>query len=117
MDTQEKMKKIASVLSEKKAIDIVTLNVGGLTSIADGFIICSATSTPHIRALCDQVQEKMAPEELPERIEGYDSTSWVLMDYSDVVVHIFSEKAREFYSLEWLWADATNNGQTDKGEE
>ena len=75
--------------------------------MTDSFVIASGTSVPHIKALSDYVEEGMSEKGIdPLRVEGYNSAKWILLDYGDVIVHIFSEEARQFYSLEWLWADA-----------
>ncbi|MCH5186552.1 MAG: ribosome silencing factor [Oscillospiraceae bacterium] len=107
MTIQEKAKKIASLLDDKKALDIKTLEISKVSTLADYFVICTCTSTTQLRACVDEVEEKM--KELgfiPAHIEGYRSGTWILMDYHDVVVHIFMEEARNFYDVERLWADA-----------
>lgn len=110
MKTKEKTEFIKDVLENKKGIDVTALYLEGLSSIADSFVICSGTSTPHVKALCDEVQEKMEEKGFSaERIEGYRSAKWILLDYGDVIVHIFTDEARSFYSLEWLWADANSD--------
>lgn len=107
METIEKTAYIKEALENKKALDVTSLSVSGLSGIADSFIICSGTSTPHIKALADEVEDKMAEKGiLPLRKEGYATAKWILIDYDDVIVHIFSDEARKFYNLEWLWADA-----------
>ena len=107
MNQEEKMKKIVRVLDQKKALDIKVLKISELTVLADYFVICSATSTTAVRALCDYVEEEMEKEGLasPQK-EGKDGFKWLLMDYGDVIVHIFYEETREFYDLEKLWNDA-----------
>lgn len=107
MTIKEKAQKIADLLDDKKAIDIKILEVSKVSSLADYFVLCTCTSTTQLKACEDNVEEKMA--ELgytPAHIEGYRSGTWILMDYSDVVVHIFMEEARNFYDVERLWADA-----------
>jgi ribosome-associated protein len=107
METNEKAAFIKEILESKKGIDVNVLSVEGLTTIADSFVIASGTSTPHIKSLADEVGEKMQEKGMEHlRIEGYNSAKWILMDYGDVIVHIFNEESRNFYSLEWLWADA-----------
>lgn len=105
------VKKMAAVAAgaadSKNASDLVILNVNRLTSIADYFVICSAGSTPQLRAIADEVERLLAAEgERPIHIEGYSEANWILMDYGSVVVHVFRQETREFYSLEHLWADA-----------
>lgn len=107
MTAQKKMKLIANVLDRKKAEDIRILSVSDLTVLADFFIICSAPSTTQVKALGDAVEEEMdkAGEALLKK-EGKQGLNWILMDYGDVIVHIFYRETRDFYNLEKLWADA-----------
>ena len=100
---------LAKALDSKKGIDVKVLETGGLTSLADYFVLCSATSAPQIRALADACEKAMKEElnEEPHHVEGHRGGTWVLMDFSVVVVHIFNEEARQFYDLERLWSDAT----------
>jgi ribosome-associated protein len=96
-----------SFLDAKKALDPVILDLGEITLISDFFVICSGASTTHVRGLADFVAEEF--EKLGvrcNRVEGYRTADWLLMDYGDVVIHIFSEDLRGFYSLERLWGDA-----------
>jgi len=90
---------------DRKAVNLTVLDVGKICSFADTFVICSGTSSRHTRAICDAIQEELKKkwELLPAHLEGYAQSEWILMDYFDFVVHIFSEKAREFYDLERLW--------------
>ncbi|ABP67403.1 ribosome silencing factor [Caldicellulosiruptor changbaiensis] len=100
----EKILQIVRILSQKKAQDIVVLDISKLTIIADYFIICSASNIQHVKALVDEIEEKSPADIL--RIEGRESYRWVVVDYGDVILHIFHEKEREFYNLERLWIDA-----------
>lgn len=98
--------RIVSILSDKKAKDIDVIETSKVTIIADYFIICSGTSTPHIRTLVDEVEQQLAKEGVDiHHKEGYDSARWILMDYGSVVVHVFHQEDREYYSLERLWSD------------
>lgn len=107
MTAKEKMNGIVKILDEKKAHDIKVLEISDLTVLADYFVICSADSTTAVRSLSDYVEEGLeALGEQPPRKEGKDGFNWLLMDYSDVIVHIFYQETREFYALEKLWADA-----------
>ena len=93
---------------DKKALDLVVLSVGDLTSIADYFILASATSERQAAAIADSVQDKLR-EELkvkPLLVEGTTPGRWVLLDYGDFIMHIFTEETRRFYGLERLWGDA-----------
>ena len=95
-------------LDSKKGQDIKMLETGHLTTLADYFVLCSATSTTQIKALAD-VCEKMLKDagEAPHHVEGHRGGTWILLDFSSVVVHIFNEEAWAFYDLERLWGDAT----------
>ena len=97
----------AKALDSKKGVDIRLLGITDISTLADYFLICTATSNTHVRALCDAVEEAMdaAGEELHSR-EGHRSGTWVLLDYGCVVVHVFTEDTRQFYDLERLWQDA-----------
>ncbi|MDE4541544.1 ribosome silencing factor [Thermoanaerobacterium sp. R66] len=99
--------KILKILDDKKALDIKGLYVGELTTVADYFVIASGTSTTHVKSLCDEISEKLAEDGVyVNHIEGYNSATWILMDYGSIVVHIFTKDERNFYSLERLWGDA-----------
>ena len=107
MNSNEMAQLAVKVLDEKKAKDIKALKVSELTVITDYFIIASGGSSTQVRALCDEL-EKVFSEKgvLPKHIEGMQSLSWVLMDFGDVIVHIFNDETREFYGIERLWQDA-----------
>ena len=105
MGTKEKELYIKELLENKKGIDVTAVDLSEATSVADSFVIASGTSVPHVKALCDEVEEKMSEKGIdPLRVEGYRSASWVLVDYGDVDVHIFTPEARAFYNLDKLWA-------------
>ena len=97
----------AKALDSKKGAEIKVMEVTELTSLADYFVICSGSSTTQINALCDVVEEKLevAGGEKPLHREGHRGGTWVLLDYGCIVVHVFNNEAREFYSLERLWND------------
>ena len=98
---------IAKALDSKKGLDIKVLETGPLTTLADYFVICTATSTTQVKALADECEKVMKEAgELPHHVEGHRGGTWVLLDFSSVVVHLFMEEAREFYDLERLWKDA-----------
>ncbi len=92
----------------KKATDIRVLDLTGITSFADYFVICTGANQRQIQAISDEVglQLKHQAGELPISLEGYNQAEWVLADYGDLLVHIFSPKAREYYDLERLWRSA-----------
>ena len=106
---------LAKALDSKKGIDIRVLETGHLTTLADYFVICTATSTTQVRALSDECEKTMKETagELPHHVEDHRGGTWVLLDFSSVVVHIFMEDARKFYDLERLWSDATPVDLTD----
>ena len=89
----------------KQATDIKVLDLTGITSFADFFVICTGSNTRQIQAISDEVgiQLKQKARELPNSLEGYNQSEWGLADYGDLPVHIFSPKAREYYGLERLW--------------
>lgn len=97
----------AKALDSKKGIDIELLEITDISTLADYFLICTATSNTHVKSLCDSVEEAMeeAGEELRGR-EGHRSGTWVLLDFGCLVVHVFTEETRKFYDLERLWQDA-----------
>jgi len=107
LNSKEKALKIAKILHDKKASDIKILELKDLTIITDYFVICSADSTTQVKAITEHIEETMAEEGLkPLSIEGFNYAHWVLMDYGDVIVHIFIEETRLYYDLERLWLDA-----------
>jgi ribosome-associated protein len=106
MEIGEIYDKIINALVEKKAKNIKVIDIEDLTTIATYFVICSGTSTTHIKTLADEVEFKLKEEGLlPLRHEGYNSARWILIDYGDIIVHIFYEEDREFYNLDRLWQD------------
>lgn len=104
----EAVKIAVNALDSRKGSDIEVLKIGGISSVADYFIICSGSSTTQIRTLGDEVEFRLK-EDLglaPLHCEGYQSGNWYLLDYGFLIVHVFHREAREFYKLEHLWADA-----------
>ena len=106
MTSLEKAKMIAKILDDKKAEEVTILHVEKKSSVWEYFVIGSGTSNTHIKALANEVEEKMEQYERPLHIEGYVSAEWVLMDYNDVNVNVFQKDSRMFYSLERLWQDS-----------
>ena len=98
----------ARTASSQKATDIRVLNLTGITSFADYFVICTGGNQRQIQAISDEVNLRLKREagELPISVEGYEQAEWVLADYGDLLVHIFSPKSREYYDLERLWRSA-----------
>ena len=99
-------KEIIKALDEKKAEDIKTLDISNVSVMADYFIIASGNNRNQLQAICDNVIEKLhkTGHDL-KQVEGYDTANWILMDYSDVIVHIFDKENRLFYDLERIWSD------------
>jgi ribosome-associated protein len=97
----------AEAAADKLALDVVAFDVSDALSITDVFVIASATTDRQVKAVIDNVEERirLARHEKPIRTEGYEQGRWVLLDYGDVVVHVQHEEEREFYSLERLWKD------------
>ena len=103
----ELVKAIVNVLDKKIARDIEVLKIEDITSLSDYFVICSGTSNTHVKTLKEELEFQL--EKLGERvhhIEGHGGDSWVLLDYLSVVVHVFTEEARNFYQLDRVWGDA-----------
>lgn len=100
------VKKAYDALNDKKAEDIKIIEIGSLSTVADYFIIANGTNAPHVESLVDNVEEELLKENIhAERVEGVKSSGWILMDYNDVVVHVFSKEDRLFYDLERVWRD------------
>ena len=98
---------VTKALDEKKGMDIKLLRINEVSSLADYFLICTGTSNTHVKTLCDYAEYTL--EQLGEKLlgrEGHRGNTWVLLDYGSLVVHVFTDEARAFYSLERLWADA-----------
>jgi len=93
--------------SDKKALDLVVLDLRAIASFTDYFIITSGTNPRQVQAVADEIVEQLKKQGTrAARVEGYNTAEWVLVDYGDFVVHVFEEKARRFYDLERLWRDA-----------
>lgn len=103
----ELAKAAAGFAYEKKGRDIMGLDLRGKSPVTDYFLLCSGSNKPQIKAICDNIDDKMAELGLnPLRIEGYGEAQWILMDYGDLIIHIFDDDSREYYNLERLWGDA-----------
>jgi len=99
--------RIVKLLEDKKAVDVKLLDVKDVTTIADNFVIASGNSTLQVKALCDILEEELEKDDIrPKHIEGRNEATWILMDYLDVVVHIFYHETREEYTLEDMWNKA-----------
>ena len=107
LSAKEVAYEVTKALDSKKGMNIKLLRIDQVSSLADYFLICTGTSNTHVKTLCDYAEYTM--DNLGEKLlgrEGHRGNSWELLDYGSVVVHVFTEEAREFYSLERLWADA-----------
>ncbi|EDP75911.1 ribosome silencing factor [Hydrogenivirga sp. 128-5-R1-1] len=103
----EKLKLIKKLLEDKKAEDVVVLDVSNLTNIADFFVIATANSTIHAKALADYLVDEMEKAGYTvDHVEGTEFGNWILVDLLDVIVHIFTPEWREHYGIEWIWAEA-----------
>lgn len=97
-----------SFLDSKKGRDIKVLHVEDVTSIADYFVLCTATSTTHVKALAGEVEYQLSLRGVePYHIEGRDNSSWIVLDYANVIIHVFNREAREFYKLDKLYENTT----------
>jgi len=107
LDATELAKKIVDIAADKKAEDVVLLDIRRLTTIADYFVICSGASERQIAAITQAVLEEMDKESIaPLHSEGIGESGWVLLDYGSVIVHIFAPEVRDYYRLERLWSQA-----------
>lgn len=106
MESLQTAKLIANALENKKGIEIKIIEITKISELSDYMVIATGTSSTHVKALADEVEYQLNEAGISvSHIEGYRSNSWILLDYVDVIVHIFSEDAREYYDLERLWKD------------
>ncbi len=100
--------KIIEVLEDKLAANVQLLEVGKKTSVADYFVICSATSATQVKALADEAEVKLTECGVsPTRVDGAAGGDWIVLDFNTVILHVFTKTAREFYKLDKLWTDAS----------
>lgn len=103
----EQVKMAAGCAGEKKALDILVLRLSAITEFTDYFIICSGSSTRQTQSIADEIRDQLKKSKVrPLHTEGYNTGEWILIDYGIFVVHVFTEKSRQFYDLERLWRDA-----------
>jgi ribosome-associated protein len=107
MTSEELLDAIAGYAGDKKAIDLVALDVRGVLDYTDFFVVCSGNTDRQTKAIHDGIYEGLKKDHrvLPRRVEGTQQAHWILMDYLDVVVHVFTPEMREFYALERLWGE------------
>jgi len=107
LDAEELAREGVAVALDKKGSDLLVLNLSEISSFADYFVICSATSDRQAQAIADAIEERLrAAGRRPISVEGYGTSRWILLDYGDVLFHVFLEESRRFYGLERLWGDA-----------
>jgi ribosome-associated protein len=107
MTSQELAKRISVLAQEKKGTQIVIINIGKKSDFADYFVVVSGSSNTQVKAICDHIEHELRSEgERPYHKEGYEYNNWVLLDYIDVIVHVFKNETREFYGIERLWSEA-----------
>ena len=108
LQTQDFLRTVVKAADDKQAKDIIVLDLRGVTTFADYFVVCSGTNPKQIQAIADEVQTQLKKVgEYANGMEGYKNAEWVLVDYGDYLLHVFTEKARAYYDIERLWRDAT----------
>ena len=118
MKSTELAHQISEIIFTKKGFNVLTIDLRKLVSFTDYFVICSADSDTQVKAIADQVDKTLSDDGIKcWHKEGLKALSWVLLDYVDVVVHIFKKDAREFYNLEKLWGDAPSEKMSDHLEQ
>lgn len=118
MNSKDLATKITSLIFNKKGYDVKILDLKNLASFADYFVICSADSDTQVKAISDEIDKELRDQGIKYwHKEGYKALTWVLIDYVDVVAHIFKKEAREYYKLEKLWGDAPVEEVKDPGAE
>jgi ribosome-associated protein len=106
LSAEEKAALTSRIAADKKAMDVVVLDMRDASSITDYFLICSGGSERQVRAIADAIDEQLGQSGIASLgVEGYREGRWILMDYGDVIVHVFSQETRDFYDLERLWGD------------
>jgi ribosome-associated protein len=107
LDTLERVREAVAAADDRKAVDLKVLHLEKVTDFTDYFLVCGGTSERQVQAIADAVQERLRERRVrPLHVEGYNRAQWVLIDYGDLVVHVFQEEQRRYYALERLWGDA-----------
>jgi len=108
MEAKEMAKLAVAALEEKKAVDVKVIDIEKISTLADYFIITSGTNRNQVQAMAEAVEEELQKHDIrPKNIEGYQTGNWILMDYGDIVLHIFDEENRLFYDIERIWKDGS----------
>ena len=104
---ERKVRRAARAALDKRATDLVVLDVQGLSSVTDYFLVCSGKSTTHMETITDAIRQELKSDGArPLHVEGVAASGWILLDYGDVLMHVFLEETRAYYALERLWGDA-----------
>ena len=107
LTAERKVRRAARAALDKRATDLIVLDVQGLSSVTDYFLLCSGKSTTHLKTITDAIRDELKREGVrPLHAEGVPASGWILLDYGDVLVHVFLEETRAYYALERLWGDA-----------
>jgi len=107
LTAEAKAQRAARAALDRKAVDLVVLDVQGLSGVTDYFLVCSGRSTTHLKSITDAIREELKEDGVrPLHVEGATESGWVLLDYGDVLMHVFLEDTRAYYALERLWGDA-----------
>ncbi len=105
----DKLREAVAAALDKKGLGIKVIHIGGISDFAEYFVICTGASARQVQAISDEITERLRAHGFrPQGVEGYRRGAWVLLDYGDVVVHVFESEVREHYGLERLWADGTD---------
>ncbi|WDV44670.1 ribosome silencing factor [Clostridiaceae bacterium M8S5] len=107
-DVKHLLSDVLEAVHEKKAFDVKVLDITGLSSIADYFVICSANNERQVQSVADEIEKEVKDKNIDINLEGYRNGRWILMDLGDIIVHIFHKEDRDFYNLDRLWVDAVN---------
>lgn len=106
LTSRELLEEAAAILGRRKAEDITAIDIGGVSVLADYFLLCSGGSTTQVKSLAEELEDKLSQLGVePRRVEGAQTATWIILDYGDVVVHVFHRETRSFFNLERLWAD------------
>ena len=114
MDSKQIAKIAFDALEDKKGVNIKIIDISNISILADYFIIAGGTNENQVKALADNVEEELAKADItPKQIDDYNNANWILMDYQDVIIHIFNEQDRLFFDLERIWSDGNEINGTD----